>query len=274
MSLCAFGGGELHGEKLVRFVYLDEAGIANPKHEPFVVVAGVIIHADKQWKAIENYLKDMIADLIPEDRRNGFFFHAKDQFHGSGLTPREVFPKEARWEMIRELCSIPKQFDLPVVVGCVERSSHAVRNPGNTSHDLTLSAQAIAATCCVHVIERYMREAADKEEVASLVYEDSPNAKKLIKDVQNYLKSSSIEGLNKISGGGEWAKYLPLERIVNSPHFAEKEDTSILQIADACAFAIKRKLQKAAEGDIFLKEFEGQMIIRPRAFDSSVVPDE
>jgi hypothetical protein len=32
----------------MRFIYLDEAGISNPAQEPYVVVAGAIVHADTQ----------------------------------------------------------------------------------------------------------------------------------------------------------------------------------------------------------------------------------
>ena len=50
----AFGGGPLRGDKIVRLVYLDEAGISNPAHEPWLVVAGIVINADKQFKLIES----------------------------------------------------------------------------------------------------------------------------------------------------------------------------------------------------------------------------
>lgn len=51
-----FGGGELRGERIVQLVYLDEAGISNRTHEPYLVVAGVIVNADKKWKELEQHL--------------------------------------------------------------------------------------------------------------------------------------------------------------------------------------------------------------------------
>jgi hypothetical protein len=118
----------------------------------------------------------------------------------------------------------------------------------------------------MHAVERYMREATDEEEVASLIFEDTPNAKNLIREAQSFLRSPEVVGVGDVNGGGEWDKYLPFERIVDSAHFAGKRDTSILQIADVCAFALKRKLQNAKEGDIFFKEFKDQLIVKPRAF--------
>jgi hypothetical protein len=37
----------------MRFIHLDEAGTS--RHEPYVVVAGVVSHADKQWNALNTY---------------------------------------------------------------------------------------------------------------------------------------------------------------------------------------------------------------------------
>jgi hypothetical protein len=41
----------LQGDKIVRLVYMDEAGISKATQEPFVVVAGVIIDASSQREA-------------------------------------------------------------------------------------------------------------------------------------------------------------------------------------------------------------------------------
>jgi hypothetical protein len=109
----------------MRMVYLDEAGISNPAHEPHVVVAGVIIHADRQWKAVELHLNDMADRYVPGDRRAGFVFHAKDLFHGSGAFPRNQWSREKRWEILDELIAIPEQLDLAVVPGYVERAALA-----------------------------------------------------------------------------------------------------------------------------------------------------
>jgi hypothetical protein len=79
----ALGGGVLSGDKLVRYVYLDETGTGDPAKEPFVIVAGVMIHAvASEWKAVENHLK-FLADgfALPEDRP-GFCFHANELFTG------------------------------------------------------------------------------------------------------------------------------------------------------------------------------------------------
>jgi hypothetical protein len=37
----------------VRLIYLDDAGLSNALHEPFVVIAGVMVDADRQWLKLE-----------------------------------------------------------------------------------------------------------------------------------------------------------------------------------------------------------------------------
>src|SRR6266849_3413019 len=89
------GGGPLLGDNLVRMIYLDESGISAT--EPYVVVAGVIIHADKQWKGLEKYLLDMVDELIPPAMRDNFYFHATELFSGGKRFDRNSWPKEKRW---------------------------------------------------------------------------------------------------------------------------------------------------------------------------------
>ena len=69
----------------MRYVFLDEAGIANPAHEPFVVVGGPIVHADKQYKPLERYLYKMVEGFVPPEKRQGFVFHATELFSGGDV---------------------------------------------------------------------------------------------------------------------------------------------------------------------------------------------
>jgi len=44
-------------------------------------------------------------------------------------------------------------------------------------------------------------------------------------------------------------KLLPFERIIETIHFAQKTESSLLQVADVCAFALKRDIMKASHSD-------------------------
>ena len=122
-TILSLSGVPLEGGH-VRMVYLDEAGISNPKHEPFIVVAGVIIHADYQWKAIEAHIRSLVADFIPQSDQDGFVFHAAGSyFSGGKYFDRDVWPRCIRWQILDELVAIPRKFDLPISCGVQNRSS-------------------------------------------------------------------------------------------------------------------------------------------------------
>lgn len=248
----------------MRFAYLDESGIGDPRREPHVVVAGVIVHADLQLKSIEKYLFDMIEDCVrPEDRAN-FTFHAKELYNGGRILRREVYPKNFRHKVLRELCEIPAKFDLPVVMGSVEKAHLQGNYTQSKPRDIAIAAQAMASTACLISIERYMRRAEQANEVAALVYENNEQAKRLIRSTHNFLRKPSA-ALSR-EGDDEWNKYIPLQRIAETAFFAEKTESSIIQVADAIAFAINKKWRKTDDCDYFFGPVDGQLIVRPRAF--------
>ena len=107
---------------------------------------------------------------------------------------------------------------------------------------------------CAVAAERYMRQSAEPSEVASLVVENNDNSQKAIKAMHMLLRSRNpneatsvvVSDLKQMAPG-----CVPLNKIVHGVYFASKEDSVLLQIADACAFTIRRFLE--AKTDI--KEF-------------------
>ena len=84
MSARALGGARLEGTRIVRLVYLDEAGLSKPGEEPFLVVAGAIVHADHKLTAIERHLDGIASRNIRRDLLDdGFVFHAHELYQRS-----------------------------------------------------------------------------------------------------------------------------------------------------------------------------------------------
>jgi len=253
----------------VRFVYLDESGIGSQKSEPFVVVAGVIVHADNQLKAIEQHLHKMVETHVHPLLQKFSCFHAKELFNGGTLFTRERYPRESRWAILEELCSIPNKFDLPVVVGVVDREEYKsiTWRKDWKPKDLASGAQMLASIVCMIAAEKYLRKYSPGE-VAALIYENNDTAKTLIKNAQRMLKDGDVA---KILGpnfiGPRFWSYLPLTKIAEDAFFSEKRSGSLLQVADAVAWAVNRKLRNDTVGDRFFAGFDKQInIIRPRAF--------
>src|SRR5215204_1657970 len=111
----AFGGAALEGESLVRLVYVDEAGISNRRHEPFLVVAAAIVDADKKLIALERHFDKLVERHIPEEHRGEFVFHATELFNGGGKVFKRPLPNEQnpQWPIERRLKIADDLADIP-----------------------------------------------------------------------------------------------------------------------------------------------------------------
>ena len=252
----------------MRIVYLDESGIS--ANDPCAVVAGVIIHPEKQAKALDDYLRSMVDDYIAPDLREGFAFHATEIYSGAKRFDKERWPMELRWKVLDELVSIPKKFDMPVVMGFVPKGKLRGDYQSIEQRDVDLAAHVIAFTIALLSANMYMKRGAAPEEMASVTVENSDHARMLIKTVHEFIRDpAQVAALD-----AETAKHLPLDRIVESVTFASK-GSSALQVADAVAFSIMRRLRRGRDCERFYDPLEHLIIARPNfAVLDTLVPGE
>lgn len=231
----------------MRMIFLDAAGLSSAAEEQFIVVAGVIIHPDLQWKAIRQYLADLADAFVPPEHREGFVFHATDVFSGNGIyKDRQKFTPERRWEILDELAAIPKRFDLPIVWGSVPRKEVELTGRLANLHGLSpvVHGQVLAFTVTAAAAERWMQQVADPDEVAQMIMEDDHQSRGFIRLTQRYL--SDPKYYERFQSEHEHFK---LSRIIYPIHFEQKTDSSALQVADLCAFALKRWRMKKPHAD-------------------------
>jgi len=232
----------LEGDNLVRLIYLDEAGKSNPKHEPFFVVAGVIIHGDAQWKAIEQDIWEVVCKHIAEEARDGLVFHATELFSGGRQFDRETWPREKRWAILDDLIGIVSKYPLPVVHGYVPRAKLQQNLEEQFPHDkwdarsLNQMAHGLAFAECAKRAQEWMGVYGGSE-LAMFIAEDVPDLKRYLKRIHALLRDPNNE-LFQVSD----VPMEPLTKIIDTIHFAGKNETSILQLADVCAFVWKRAL--------------------------------
>jgi hypothetical protein len=237
----------------VRLVYLDEGGI--DRKAPILTVAGIMVHGDRQYPEIDKRLLQVIDKYIPPPDRLGFVFHATDVFHGS----RYFDSRKPEWDspqkripILNDLAAIIDDLHLPVVAGSYEKAKfgHALEPEQDAGVLLSLSDPAFkgnmihssAAMDCLLWADKWLAEYAPTE-LATVVHEDRASAKRLIKRIVRtmrnveLLKASGfpVDALEKFA--------LPLRRIIDTVHFAEKADARPLQLADLCAFTLARGLK-------------------------------
>jgi hypothetical protein len=228
----------------MRLVYMDEAGIS--KDEPFLVVAAVTIHADRQLRPVEEQLTRIIGRYIPKEDRPGFVFHAKELFNGGGrVFKREQWPLHRRLEIADALAAIPRLFGLPVTFGWVTKQTYP-EEPERRSQFLLLdtAAQAVqmhalAFQVATLRVDQWMQANA-RQEVCMLVVEDNAQARTLIR---RFHRNNQNRGM-AAELPADRQKYFPLRTIKEDPLFQEKRPLSVLQLADFCAYVFKRVLMK------------------------------
>jgi hypothetical protein len=152
---------------------MDESGTS--KGQSNLVVAGVIIHADKQLGPAEDVLNAIVEEYVAPAHRERFVIHAADLYHcNRKKLPPELHDQELSRAMLMDVAKVPARLKLLVCEGHVrkERFSTVYSPAASNPHDLLVAmhAAAIAITACS--VERYMRARA-KSEVAWLFMENN-----------------------------------------------------------------------------------------------------
>ena len=247
MSPRALGGGDLVGDRLVRFVYLDETGTGDPRVEPYLIFAGVMVD-EKVWKAVERRLIGLADNFAAPEDRDGFVFHANELFTGGKKDFYNKYSLEKRHAALADICSIPQQFDLPIFMYGLNRAQFAARYSGRKPNDLLVEGLMHVSLACATGIERWMRETADDGELATLVYEHNSDKNDAIREYHQAFRSDLIEeALKQLRP----RRLMRFERIIETAMFSKKTESSLLQIADACAYVFGRRMRGAGLPDQF-----------------------
>lgn len=239
----------------MHFVYMDEAGTS--AREPVSVVAGVILHAD-QWPKAVQLLRETFDEHVPKELREGFHFHAKDVFSGYRTEP---WDRVVRQKLVAAVASIPRRAGMAISFGSSRRTAQVPAMPLNNKVALQ---HAIAFSMCVSRANKYVRDWAPEDEMATLFAEDVSDKRKLLKKVARFNQPPVVEmGLvlpseRDVSMGRiTQTDTGPVDRIIDTVNFVEKHEAPLLQIADACAFVFRRFLSEQREGVEMMTEMLG-----------------
>lgn len=258
------------GDNLVRIAFLDESG--RSAGEPFIVVAGPIVHGDRTYRRLVARLEDIKAKFIPEPDRKGFVFHAKDIFHAAGpyFKPRkDDWPPNRRFPILKALAEIPRDFGLPITFGSFEKSGRVIGNVGDYARSpITDKLQLRFTQIFEHVmaftwaeigIEKQMHRF-PRDEICMIVAEDTDLVKRTLKAGHAALRDP--DEVDRWFGQFKFLG-LPLTKIEDTPHFAEKAESAPLQIADTCSFLIMRRLMRRLETQECFETISPQLVWAP-----------
>lgn len=254
----SFGGGPLEGNRWVRVLYLDESGIGNLRKDPYLCVAGVLIDADTQWMPISNDLAEIVAQATPEGVARPPFIHAKDVYHGSGAYHRDKWPAENRIDVIAGVSGIPAKYDVPVIWCAIDRREHAEQHPDDTPQQHLIDLYCICVVTCLLQAEHYMRGLSDKSEVCSVVLEENREIQKRLPEIMDWIRNAE-QHADAVEPG--LLDIMPFRKIIDNPSSQPKSASSILQVADYCAFAIKRRVQQSKGGNHLIAPITSQLLL-------------
>jgi hypothetical protein len=258
--------GALWGNKLLRFVYMDEAGTS--AKEPVTIVVGLIVNADDQLMFAETAVNEVLG-AVPQKFKKGFVFHAKEVW-GSQVY-REEWAMADRLALLHSMMSLSKRMKIPIALGMMRRDAQV---PANVSEAAEMTPEQyhhwMSFIMCVARADKYIRDHAGLREVAAVVAEDVPPMRKFLRVVPKLLKTNPYTAkpdslrptLAEVAAGYMTQQSeMRASRIRQSIHFVEKEDDPILQMADACAFGFRRYFSEQKFGKDFLRSILGREIV-------------
>jgi hypothetical protein len=238
---------------------MDEAGTS--KHDPYAVVAGIVVHGDDQIIPLEEHLEYLVQKHIPAEDREGFVFHMTNVWSGTKYYKnRDIWPIERRVEIMDDLVEVPERFELPIAFGFVDKADHVKRHPGiaDDTKKVGIFTHAVAFSTCTLVVEKLMREVWP-DEIAQLVAEDNDHAQATVRSVHASYRNPRDPMYSEIDH-----ELLPHQRIRGSVQFAGKSESRPLQVADMCAFFIRGHLNGRSNAERFYDRLKRRMIVLPK----------
>jgi hypothetical protein len=223
-------------------IYVDEAGIS--AGEPVSVVAAIVVRGAEDMARIQDALTHVKRHL-PAGMREGFVFHASDLFHRQKGTPSARLSGEARGLILKELVAIPRMLTIPVALGYVRRgepsSERTRRNRARVEH-------MAAFGSCLLSAARFMNHFAQGE-LAEVIAEDCRDMRGLLREMPTQLRGPSVPA--------DWTSGISVDCIPGPVQFVGKGDAPPLQLADACAYAIRRHIGGLRHGAALFHCFMG-----------------
>lgn len=219
----------------MRYVYIDEAGTS--AHEPIAVVVGLIVDADEQWKPVRHYLDYLRDRYVPQSIKRDYVFHASDLFGGGRKAKAHLFADGHRWRVLTRLLSTPRRFGLNVAIGYADNRSVNGPRPPDIKH-------MFALLMCLKQANDFIQSQFPGE-VATMIAEDVPPIRRHLRKVPSFFTEMrhQADSLPTLQMNEH-----PFDVMVDSIHFASKQEAPLLQVADACAFSLRRYFTGGSRG--------------------------
>lgn len=240
----------------MRLIYIDEAGTA-PK-ENVRVVAAVIIDGDAHPQMLINEMRRIFDERVPSQFRRNFIFHAKELMHPKKGHFADWHIDE-RLDLIKEVVCLPFVHDLPIAIGTIHRGilsypQEEIARLQNLKVGTQGFEHAFAFSYCLERSDWFIRNFLNGEENGVVIVENVNEKRKLLRDQMERLINrpvtlSADSFRPSIFGKRAEPHTYKITNLLDVPHFVEKHEAPILQLADACAFSFRRFINGFSHGE-------------------------
>jgi hypothetical protein len=237
----------------VHYIHVDESGTGG---EPVCVVAGIIDANQDERERADKMMAEAL-DMVPARFRQDFVFHAYEVLD---------FPKERRlhWPLADRLAflyrvmSIPRILRLPVVYAYHRDIGTPPMPFGSYTEIQRVHLQTFVN--CLAVADKFIRDHTPAGEQATVIAEDvEPMRRSLAASLEvRRVNPVAVKGSRFVMGSGgdtieeRAEREVKIDRIVNNYYFIKKNETgTLVRVADACAFGLRRFYSRLAAGDDF-----------------------
>ncbi len=224
------------------------------------MVVGVILHADTQFAPLAARINETLDQHVPKAVREGFVFHATEVYSGGKRVDRDTWPFSGRIAFLEAMLGIPRALNLPISFGTCARTTPLSIPPGTAGklarirpeHEHHVNAFLMFAASA----ENYLRRETDADEIAMLICEQTevgkffPKVLARMKDKPVFLDRGHLRPTVKEQETGVFDQMTEIysSKIVETVSFASKKQSPHLQVADACAFAVRSWLSGQRHG--------------------------
>ncbi len=247
----------------MRVTYMDESG-SSPK-EPILVEAAVMVDGDKQVVPVEEHLESLVEKHIPADKRAGFYFHATDIYGGGNkkciFHDKDEWPDERRRAILDDLVAVPAQFGLPISIGIMQKKKFMqdkdlLGASKHTPQEIAVAIHALAIIQCEIGVEMWLRRHTERE-ITHIIAENNDEVRLAAKEAHMMLRNK--EEMEK-AGFVNHACF-PFVRIRDGLQFTTKAESRLLQVADVCAWTVRRAANNAPDAFRFYEPVRKQIVL-------------
>ena len=154
-------------------------------------------------------------------------------------------PPPPAWRYLTDLAGIIRELNLNIVWGKFKKEGFNKDN-GSSDAQNTSTLHFMALLDCLVSADRWLLAKYSPSELATVVHEDGTPAKPIVKKYLRLFRSIARMDSTGFPPDVRERVGLPLKRIIDTAHFAEKPDARPLQLADLCAFILGRQLKGAS----------------------------